>query len=1064
MADATVRRVIEIDVKQGKEALAALRAMQQNLKSLEDTASSAGKSLGGLTSVFGKFGGAAGGLAGIGAVISGLKSSVSVLTEIPNALISINRAVLETQSTLERLRLGFTTLNPSGGIAAAGQELEYVRKISVDLGVDFNKAAEAYLKLGAASKGTLLEGRQTRDVFEAISVASRNLGLSTLQSENAFRAIQQVISKGVLQQEELRGQLSEALPGAFQIAARAMGVTQTELNKLIKEGQVFAEDFVPKFAAQVKKEFGQELPAGVNDATLALNRVKSAFEQLQQAFTDSGPAKLAAEQTTELAISFELASKNIRKATADGEGFFGAMLAGFKGLLDASEKQQEKLFGLNFENDPVRELQLIQKELKAAQAAKKDLVSTPDVSIVRLNRSDSRIADLLAKEASAQEKVNQKKREETDIQSELNRLKNRSDAPAERLKAEEAATIRAGRAYFDLTKQFKDNAAERKRLLTQLEIAKDDPGIKGVPGEYERIKKAIIEATEARGKDVSASEQEKKATDQFIESLTKQLSVQKQIANGAPEEKKVLAQKVELEQRISEVKGKANREALISARIIVDELAVQTEYAKAYREREAAQKSLAAATDNTLSSVQADISATDEQITTLLRGKEATEELTISKLEYKKAQIDTTLQTVVESDEQAKAQKTLEELSKAYGKLIERKGLLADKNYEESLRKFREKYAEEEEALARGLRDEISSAIFDGIKNQQLDIGQLIKDTLRREIEEKIFKIAVQPVIDPFVKAMQEAIDTISNYLSRSLRDAFQQAQYNSSSGGLGGALGGFFSSLFGGGGTAVDGGNYNILGPDGRLAYGGVFGPGGRAQLSAFAMGGVMTPYGRLTPNTYSGGGIADRPQLALFGEGRNREAYIPLPDNKNVPVTIRVENGRARAFVPLPSGRSIPVALTGDGDMFGGGATMGLPDGSSVSAGPAGTDGGAPAAFARGGVMSSSGPVPMFAYADGGVGGRPYVPVSSMGDNNPGWTANAGNTAPVNIVIENHGAQVTERREKTADGRDQIRFIIDATKAELSSDVQNGGSFSKTLEGRYPSMSRGSGTARLG
>lgn len=56
-----------------------------------------------------------------------------------------------------------------------------------------------------------------------------------------------------------------------------------------------------------------------------------------------------------------------------------------------------------------------------------------------------------------------------------------------------------------------------------------------------------------------------------------------------------------------------------------------------------------------------------------------------------------------------------------------------------------------------------------------------------------------------------------------------------------------------------------------------------------AFAGGGVMTDQGPLPLKTYAKGGIADRPQLAMFGEGRMPEAYVPLPDGRTIPVTMQ-------------------------------------------------------------------------------------------------------------------------------------------------------------------------------
>jgi len=57
---------------------------------------------------------------------------------------------------------------------------------------------------------------------------------------------------------------------------------------------------------------------------------------------------------------------------------------------------------------------------------------------------------------------------------------------------------------------------------------------------------------------------------------------------------------------------------------------------------------------------------------------------------------------------------------------------------------------------------------------------------------------------------------------------------------------------------------------------------------LLPFEQGGVMTSMGALPLHRYAGGGVANSPQLALFGEGRKPEAYVPLPDGRSIPVTM--------------------------------------------------------------------------------------------------------------------------------------------------------------------------------
>lgn len=62
-----------------------------------------------------------------------------------------------------------------------------------------------------------------------------------------------------------------------------------------------------------------------------------------------------------------------------------------------------------------------------------------------------------------------------------------------------------------------------------------------------------------------------------------------------------------------------------------------------------------------------------------------------------------------------------------------------------------------------------------------------------------------------------------------------------------------------------------------------------GGLGVSASKNGNVMTEFGPLKLERYARGGIARRPQLSLFGEGSVPEAYVPLPDGRSIPVTIR-------------------------------------------------------------------------------------------------------------------------------------------------------------------------------
>lgn len=119
-------------------------------------------------------------------------------------------------------------------------------------------------------------------------------------------------------------------------------------------------------------------------------------------------------------------------------------------------------------------------------------------------------------------------------------------------------------------------------------------------------------------------------------------------------------------------------------------------------------------------------------------------------------------------------------------------------------------------------------------------------------------------VLDSVMAALKLAATAASEALSTLAATA------NGGSGsGLLGSLGGGLADLFTGGGDGVD-----VVMSDIPLP---------------FAQGGIMGANGAMSLRRYANGGIANRPQLAMFGEGDDPEAYVPLPDGRSIPVTMR-------------------------------------------------------------------------------------------------------------------------------------------------------------------------------
>jgi len=200
-----------------------------------------------------------------------------------------------TSATKEVIRVGteFESYNNSlkavlGSQQAAQKAMAFLRDESERLGTSLEVNIPAFTKLAASAKGTALAGKPVRDIFTAISEAAVVLGLSSEQVDGSLTALSQIMSKSTVSAEELRGQLGERLFGAFNLAAESIGVTTAELDKMLKTGSLSADQFLPKFAAQIRKTFGADVKNAVQSSQAAFNRLNNAIYELKISVANSG--------------------------------------------------------------------------------------------------------------------------------------------------------------------------------------------------------------------------------------------------------------------------------------------------------------------------------------------------------------------------------------------------------------------------------------------------------------------------------------------------------------------------------------------------------------------------------------------------------------------------------------------------------------------------------------------------------------------------------------------------------------------------------------------------------
>lgn len=218
---------------------------------------------------------------------NGLGLSKAAMLAFAAAVAFGGQACLEAALQADRLSKAYTTI--TGSSSAAQQQLSYLYDVSNRLGLQFQSTAESAKTFFAAGKGSSLE-KDMNGIFEAVASAGAALALSQDDMQGAFLALGQMISKGKVQAEELRGQLGERLPGAFQLAAKAMNMTTAELDKFMADGKLTAEELLPKLAKVMKEDFGAAAEAASQGLQGAINRLSTEWTLFKSSLVDSDAA------------------------------------------------------------------------------------------------------------------------------------------------------------------------------------------------------------------------------------------------------------------------------------------------------------------------------------------------------------------------------------------------------------------------------------------------------------------------------------------------------------------------------------------------------------------------------------------------------------------------------------------------------------------------------------------------------------------------------------------------------------------------------------------------------
>lgn len=331
------------------------------------------------------------------ALTGALAGGIGGLSDMLSRLIDVARETSRVQTALK---------NVSGGAAAFGKNLAYIRDLANKYGLEVNGTTSAFTKFTAAASAAGMTMEDQQKVFSSVSKSITAFGLGGEEATLTFYAISQMMAKGKISAEELRRQLGERMPIAMEAMSRAakrLGF-QENLDDLLKGGKLRSLDILPKFAEELD---GLIVSVDTDNAETSVNRLKNAFASLAEDWDITGKFKAVVDTLIKL---LEGLRSNVSSVAGAIAGILSAKMLG--GVADNIRGHYARIREAN--NAELKQIQddiakaeenvrITKSEVSRAEVKHQDNVSNARrIETERLARAEQSVHSALARQHSAQ--------------------------------------------------------------------------------------------------------------------------------------------------------------------------------------------------------------------------------------------------------------------------------------------------------------------------------------------------------------------------------------------------------------------------------------------------------------------------------------------------------------------------------------------------------------------------------------------------------------------------------------------------------------------------------------
>lgn len=210
--------------------------------------------------------------------------AANAIQAVVQEAIQLGKEAVTANIELQKLELGLNAVYGSSKLTA--QQVEFLRNTAQAAGVSVGEISGAFVKFAASAQSAGIPIEQVNGLFSALSKNAATLGLSGDKVADMLNALGQMAGKGVVQMEELRGQLGDALPGALPKVAKGLGITVAEMEKMSRNGELLASEVFPALQRVLEESSGQ-----VDTISARWARFKNVMTETAQDLGEGGIGK-----------------------------------------------------------------------------------------------------------------------------------------------------------------------------------------------------------------------------------------------------------------------------------------------------------------------------------------------------------------------------------------------------------------------------------------------------------------------------------------------------------------------------------------------------------------------------------------------------------------------------------------------------------------------------------------------------------------------------------------------------------------------------------------------------